>query len=406
MQRNRYVWEDKSHCSGCGVCALRCRHHAIKMVSDEEGFIYPMIDESKCVNCGLCTKVCHQENSTVLNSDVHKYFGMVLNDGELLLKSSSGGAFTALCSAMEQSAIICGSTFDEKLQVHHICVENNESSINRLRKSKYLQSDLRNVCQEIKTYLLEGKKVLFTGTACQVAALYSYLGDKPDNLYTIDLICHGVPNQRIFDSYISSLQSKTSLKINKYSFREKRRFLKDWEIGIKYGNDVKMKYCAWGEDCYMSGFLRGLFYRPVCYNCRYSNSNIQRPADITIADFWGSEKLDAKLNAKKGSSLLISNSLKGLDLIRQIRADIHIVESPEDLAVSNNPNLFKPTRYNSKREEFFRLFNKGMDFEAIINTLVPGPRSHPQKIRVLMEMFFPWFVKMRRKRIVKERNSR
>lgn len=406
MQGNRYVWEDKSHCSGCGVCVLKCAHHAIHMIADEEGFLYPLIDESKCVNCGLCQKVCHEENQDVLNAEVHKYFGLVLKDDSLLMKSSSGGAFTALCSAMDEGDIICGSTFNDKLQVHHLCVDNTEEGINMLRKSKYLQSDLKNVCKEIETFLRDGRKVLFTGTACQVAAVYSYLGGKPENLYTVDLICHGVPNQLIFDGYISSLQKKTRMKINKYSFREKSHFLNDWEIGIKFGNENKIKYRAWGEDCYMTGFLRGLFYRPVCYSCRYSNTKIQRPADITIADFWGSEKLDVKLDAKKGSSLLISNNTKGLDLIKQIKSDVLLLESPEELALSHNHNLFEPTKWNPKREKFFKLYCEGEDFESIIRTLFPGPKGHSQKLRVFMEMFFPWLVNMRRKKIVRERNSR
>lgn len=406
MGKNRLVWEDKNHCSGCGVCALKCSHRAIQMRPDNEGFIYPVIDESKCIDCGLCKKVCHEENNSVLNTGTHKYYGMVLRDYSLLMKSSSGGAFSALCSAMGEDAIICGSTFDENLKAHHLCVENNEEGINKLRKSKYLQSDLRNVCVEIKTFLKDNRKVLFTGTACQVSALYSYLGGKPDNLYTIDLICHGVPNQIIFDRYISSLQSKTGIKINKYSFREKQNFLNDWEIGVKFGNEKKMKYRSWGEDCYMTGFLRGLFYRPVCYNCRYSNSEIKRPADITIADFWGSEKLNTSLNSKKGSSLVISNNSKGLELIKKIKSDILLVESPEDIAISHNHNLFQPTKINPKRTDFFREFSANKDFETIIRTLYKGPKSHSQKVRVLMELFFPWLVKLRRKKVLQERNNR
>lgn len=406
MQKNRLVWEDKTHCSGCGVCALKCTHKAIRMTPDEEGFMYPVINEDKCVNCALCQKVCHEENSSVLNVGEHRYYGMVLRDHTMLMKSSSGGAFSALCSAMDEDAIICGSTFDENLKAHHLCVENNEDGINRLRKSKYLQSDLREVCAEIKAFLKEGRKVLFTGTACQVAALYSYLGGKPDNLYTVDLICHGVPNQLIFDRYISSLQSKTGMKINRYSFREKHRFLNDWEIGVNYGNDNKMVYRAWGEDCYMTGFLRGLFYRPVCYSCRYSNAEIKRPADITIADFWGSEKLNKELNSKRGSSLLISNNSKGKELIEKIKVYALLIESPEELAISHNHNLFEPTKINPKREEFFREFSDNNDFEAIIRSLYKGPKSHSQKVRVLMELLFPWLVKMRRKKIVNERNNR
>lgn len=406
MQNLRYVWDNKDHCSGCGVCAIKCAHRAIRMTPDEEGFVYPLIEEDKCVHCGLCQKVCHEVNDNVFNTGRHKYFGLMLKDDNLLMKSSSGGAFTAICSAIGDDAIICGSSFDETLKAHHLCVENNEEGINRLRKSKYLQSDLREVFVEIKHYLRDGRNVLFTGTACQVAALYTFLGGKPDNLYTVDLICHGVPSQHIFDSYITSLKAKTKIEINSYSFREKHRFLNDWEIGIKYGNEKQMLYRSWGEDCYMSGFLRGLFYRPVCYGCRYSNEDIKRPADITIADFWGSEKVNKKLNSKRGSSLLISNNAKGMTLIEQIKSDVLLVESPEHMAISHNHNLFEPTKKNPKRDEFFQRLRNGEDFETIIRTLYKGPRSHSQKVRVLMELFFPWLVKMRRRTVIKERNNR
>ena len=400
------MWDDKSRCSGCGVCALRCAHKAIRMSPDEEGFMYPLIDENKCVNCNLCQKVCHEVNETVFNKESHKYFGLVLKDDALLMKSSSGGAFTAICSALGEDAIICGSTFDESLKAYHLCVENNETGINRLRKSKYLQSDLREVFLDIKNYLNAGKEVLFTGTACQVSALYSYLGYKPQNLYTIDLICHGVPNQQIFDRYISSLRKNTGMEITRYSFREKHRFLNDWEIGITYGNENKKKYRSWGEDSYMAGFLRGLYYRPVCYSCRYSNPEIMRPADVTIADFWGSEKVDSRMNAKRGSSLLISNNEKGQQLISHIAVDVLLVESTEEIAISNNRNLIEPTKMNPRRDDFFQMFTNNQDFDRIIKSIYKGPRAHSQKIRVLMEILFPWLVKIRRRRIVRERELR
>ncbi|MBR6103852.1 MAG: Coenzyme F420 hydrogenase/dehydrogenase, beta subunit C-terminal domain [Paludibacteraceae bacterium] len=403
---NRYVWDTKERCSGCGVCALKCGHKAITMSSDDEGFIYPQIDSEKCVDCGLCRSVCHEGNDEVLNRRNHRYFGCMLNEKQLLLKSSSGGAFTALCRAMDVNAVISGCAFDENLHAHHICVSNNEDNINRLRKSKYVQSNLNGVFSEIQQCLNENKKVLFTGTACQVAALYSYLRGKPENLFTVDLICHGVPNQLVFNSYLSSLENKFKIKINKYSFREKQHFLHDWEIGVRFGNDKKMIYRAWGEDCYMTGFLRGLFYRRGCYSCRYSNRDKYRPADITIADFWGSESVDKRFNSKKGSSLIITNSEKGELLVSSIKSGTLLLETTEELAINHNPNFTSPTKWNDRREEFFSLYKSGKDFDSIIRSMFKGPRSHSQKIRVLMELLFPWLVKLRRKRIIKERNKR
>ncbi len=403
----KMVWKDKSHCTGCAACAIKCSHKAITMLQDEEGFFYPCIDSDKCVDCGLCQKICPQTNTDkFLNTEEPQFYGGVISENELLMKSSSGGAFSAICNLLDKGSVVCGCTYDNGLKVIHQCAANTYEDTAKFRKSKYVQSDVRKVYKEIKEHLGYGKKVLFTGTACQVVGLYAYLGGKPDKLYTVDLICHGVPSQYVFDKYIDSLSRKSGIAVTRYSFREKSYFWGDWEIGIKYGNEQKSKYKAWGQDYYMSGFLRGLFYRPACYECKYANRNVWRPADFTIGDFWGCAEINPSFHEKKGCSLLIANSRKAKDLIPQLSKYMLLSEVNAETAIRENHNLIEPTKHNKQRSDFFRLLQEH-DFETAIRILYKGKsRSHSQTLRVIITKLFPWLVMKRRKKIIDERNNR
>lgn len=398
------VLKEKKDCTGCGACAAKCLKNAIVMKPDEEGFLYPDIQESICIRCNLCMKVCPQNGNNYVNNGVIGFWGGKIKDESILMKSSSGGAFSAICNVLDDDAIICGATYDEKLKVHHSwCV--NGDGIDIFRKSKYLQSNVGNIYGEVKRFLNEGKTVLFSGTACQISGLYAYLGDKPDRLYTVDLICHGVPSQKVFDAYLRSLQKKEGMDICKFSFRDKSYFWGDWEIGTAFGNDKQWKHQAWGQDFYMSGFLRALFYRPVCYSCQYANSEIKRPADLTIGDFWGSKSVNPSYDDKKGSSLIVVNSEKGNALILKMQEIMELTLVDRERAVKENHNLIEPTKENQKREEFFQRLNQGQDFLDIMKDYRKG-KSHSQKIRVLVTKIAPWIVERKRRKVRQERQSR
>lgn len=398
------VWNEKQDCTGCSACAFKCAHHAITMKVDEEGFMYPFVDANLCTDCGLCRAICPQgkNGDKFLNKEGAVYYGGRVKNDLLLLKSSSGGAFSAICNIFDENVIICGCTYDENLKVMHDCIANTEE-IKRFRKSKYLQSDVRDCFVQIKKHLLEGKTVLFFGTACQVAGLYAYLGGKPQGLYTIDLICHGVPSQMIFDKYIDSLRKKTKTSITHYSFREKSYFWGDWEIDVKFGNENKTWYRAWGQDYFMTGFLKGLFYRPACYKCKYANPNVWRPADFTIGDFWGCGKVRPDFHEKKGCSLIITNSPIAKDLIKELSTSMILEQIEPNIAIAENHNLVEPTKENTKRNDFFRMIQTE-DFEMVIRTLYKGKaRSHSQKMRVILTKLCPWLIMHRRKKITNER---
>ena len=399
-----YVLDEKKKCTGCFSCAQICPTKAISRIKDDEGFCYPEIDVSLCIKCNICTKICPQLSNRYLNVSFLEIWGGVVKSKDVLLKSSSGGAFTSICNTFDDETIICGVTYDEKLNVHHEWCKNDDE-IDKFRKSKYLQSDVRNIYIDIKNFLKEGKTVLFTGTACQVDGLYAYLGFKHENLYTVDLICHGVPNQDIFNSYIKSLEKRKNMDINYFSFRDKSYFWGDWEIGTRFGNEKNSIHQAWGEDLYMTGFLRGLFYRPSCYHCKYSNKNISRPSDLTIGDFWGSGTVDESMNDKKGSSLIVVNSEKGKYILNKMNNDMNLCQVSMEQAVSENHNLIEPTKEPINRRDFFESYKMGDDFIDIM-IKYRKVKSHSQKVRVITTKLFPWLVEIKRKKVRKLRKNK
>ena len=198
--------KDKNNCTGCRACEKICPKDAIQMVQDSEGFIYPEIDELKCIKCGLCQKVCPNVNSVKNELIEQKVYYGVHKDEEILRKSSSGGAFTAIVEAFcDKDYIIFGCTMNEKFEVYHDYVDNKKDII-KFRKSKYLQSNVKDSYIKVKEFLKNGKKVIFTGTPCQISGLKNFLGNiKQEKLLCVDLICHGVTSQKVFNSYIEGL---------------------------------------------------------------------------------------------------------------------------------------------------------------------------------------------------------
>lgn len=397
--------KDKEECTGCTACAMKCPKGAISMKEDKEGFSYPQIDENLCIDCHICVDTCpHLNYGKYINKQKSFYYGGIYDKNDILIKSSSGGAFSAICDSMPSRSFIFGSIFDKDLNVIHKGVLNKDKSI--FRKSKYLQSNPMSTFKEVKELLRKGEYVLYTGTSCQIDGLYAYLGKKPKKLYTVDLICHGVPSQKVFDSYIECVEKKYKLNINNYSFREKKCFIGDWEIGVRFGNEYKSKYKSWGQDLYMFGFLRGIFYRPSCYKCKYANKEVYRPADLTIGDFWGSQNYNKEFDEKRGCSLIIANSDKGLDIIKKLENKMKLISIDKEDAIKENNNLIAPTNENKLRKDFFDRLCNGEAFDDIIKSYTRGKRkSHSQVIRVIFTKLFPSIVNKRRRKVVNERKK-
>ncbi len=342
----------KELCCGCTTCYEICPKHAIEMKADEEGFLYPFINSDKCIKCGLCEKKCAFNHSDDYKNmfDVQAY-GVKHKLEEVRSASRSGGAFTVISDwVLENNGVVYGAAYNDEYRVVHKRADSKDDR-NAFRGSKYVQSDLTNIFPMIKQDLKDGKDVLFTGVACQVAGLYAYLDKDYSNLFTCDIVCHGVPSPLIWEEYVKWVNKRHNGTIEFIDFRSKQEF--GWTSHVE-------KFVINGKNYYSTKF-RQLFYedsvlRPSCYNCQYTSIN--RPADFTIADFWGYPK--GEFNDNKGISLVLLNNQKAVDVFEKIKDDATYVTYDVNKLV--HPNLKKPTKEPENRSEFWETFNKaGID---------------------------------------------
>lgn len=366
--------EDKKKCCGCSACYNVCPVGAIKMQEDEYGYIYPEINHDKCINCGLCKKTCVYQNKEKKLYTPTKTYAAFSNNNDLISKSASGGIFASLAvNVLEDCGIVYGSAMeyiDNKLKVKHIRVDNKEDLI-KLQGSKYVQSDMKETFPLIKYDLENGKTVLFSGTPCQVHSLKSYLKFKEyKNLFTIDIICHGVPNNKMFNDYIKLLENKYSGKIIDFKFRDKSkrwgRFLVS--LTIKDDNKVYKEYIDAFNSSYYQLFLDSEIYRENCYECPYARK--ERIGDITIGDFWDIELehpeyiKNKKIEIDKGISCIIVNSDNGNELMDKYGKDIIILPSQFDKVAKHNAQLCHPSRLKISRNKILELY-KSNEFKQV-----------------------------------------
>ena len=342
---------EKSKCSGCHACVGVCPKSCITMQRDEDGFLYPVIDESACVDCKLCERVCpiinKKENRKQIE-DIGAYAAYTKDD-KLRFNSSSGGIFTEIASTViEDGGVVFGAAFTENFDVAHKCIDTVEG-LRELRGSKYVQSTIGNTFSLAKQYLQEGRKVLFTGTPCQIAGLYSYLGKEYDNLITQDIICHGVPSPMLWKKYIELREDKSGARIQGVSFRHKKTGWKTYSIHLVFANN-KEYIASTSEDYYMRGFLSNLCLRPSCYDCKFKDKI--RQSDITLADFWGIQHVLPEMNDNKGTSLVIVNSKVGRELIERISDKITVKSANLEEAMKHNTAMISSAFCPSDRESY------------------------------------------------------
>lgn len=360
------VLKEMRDCSGCGLCEAICPKHAIQMQYNKWGFLYPNIDTNKCIDCGLCEKKCVINNFSV-TTPVKCYAGINLND-ETREKSSSGGIFAALAEeVLEEGGAVFGAAVVPKgniVTVEHVCAHNKDE-LQAIQGSKYVQSNARAIYPEVERKLATGKKVLFSGTPCQVSAIKNYLGQSYDNLLLVDLICHGTPSALYWKQSLKE-KIRGKEKITSLTFRSSKGYMQGEIEFSSDGIHTRKEDYNFKNDLYYSFFLSGDIYREGCYQCKYARP--ERVSDITLGDFWGFEKeydqekieKEAGVSFANGNSVVIVNSGKGLEACERLRdRKAYFYQVDYQKAVQHNAQLRHPSNMKRKRQLLLLLYRLG-----------------------------------------------
>ena len=342
--------KDKKDCCGCKACANVCPKQCIQFIEDEEGFSYPKVDTSKCINCHLCERVCPCLVNSPLRERKPISYGAKIKDRDIRDKSSSGGVFSALANKiLDDNGVIYGVTMRDDLKSAHNVRIDNKKDLALLRGSKYLQSDTENIYVQVKKDLIDGKKVLFSGVPCQINALKMFLHKEYENLYCVEVICHGTPSPALWKKYLEHLEDKYNAKVESVDFRNKKYGWKRFGL-VKKGKNIN-QYLDQNTDPYMVMFLRNYCLRPSCYNC--NAKKLESLADITIADFWGIENVLPEMEDDTGTSLVLVQNDKGKELLDSINNEIEIKEVNFDQAIKCNPSYSISVSKPKERDTFF-----------------------------------------------------
>ena len=341
---------DKQNCCGCNACVQKCPKHCITMHEDDEGFLYPKVDLSKCIDCHLCEIVCPCLNQGKTHEPLTCYAAMNTN-GDSRKQSSSGGIFTAIAEKIIVSGgIVFGASFDEKWQVNHAYVENIEE-LAAFRGSKYVQSRIGATFKQAESVLKKGRKVLFSGTPCQISALNHFLRKEYDNLLTVEVVCHGVPSPKIWREYLESLHLTN---IGNISHKDKSTGWRGYSITIYDTTGSILLTERASENKYMMAFNRNLTLRPSCFYCPAKSGKSR--ADITLADYWGIEHFVPQIDDNKGTSFICANTEKGKALVEMLNLQIEQVDYTKSICY--NPCIVKSTNEPVDRKLFWNNYRQ------------------------------------------------
>lgn len=350
-------------CTGCGVCLSICPKKCIQFKENEEGFLYPFINQEKCVNCGLCTKNCPILNNfeNRRKNVIDSYYGWSNND-VIRYNSSSGGVFSEIAEdIINRGGRVYGAAYNAGLTLTHIGVDCIDD-LSKLRGSKYYQSDIRSSFTSVKKDLEEGNTVLFSGTGCQIDALYQFLG-KTDisHLLTVEILCHGVPSRKVVLKYIESINKRKDVK--SINFRDKSKY--GWKyscvFNVKY-SDGHEYYGRSSSDLFYLGFLSEALLRESCYRCKYVGK--RRVGDILLADFWGIENADqykiGQHDIDMGVSFITANSDRGIKMLDILAKNgaISVSDANYDIASKYNKSLVSNYQRPHQRDSIYKNINK------------------------------------------------
>lgn len=366
---------DKHNCCGCSSCVQICPKQCIVLEEDEKGFKYPIVHKEHCVKCGLCEKVCPFLTRGISHSPIEVYAANN-PDETVRMKSSSGGIFSMLAETiLNENGVVFGACFDDKWNVIHDYAQTKDG-LEKFRGSKYVQSSIGHTYQKAFEFLKNGRKVLFSGTPCQILGLKNFLKKEYENLLTVDVVCHGVPSPLVWRSYLEYVNPNNK-RISFVNFRDKSRGWKNYSYLIKSDDEILVDEYA-SSSLYLLGFSLNLTLRPSCYKCPAKNLN--SGSDVTLSDCWGNLEKNDIYDDDKGISAVIVNSLKGksfLDKIIQNKKNLTFEFIQKyNPSVSNSTiepycsktfwTLFKEhgvksvgiVHYKLKKNIFFRIYNK------------------------------------------------
>lgn len=375
---------DKYNCCGCAACVQACPKQCISFEEDEQGFRYPAVDTSLCIDCHLCEKVCPVINQDEPRKPIATY-AAINPDEDIRLKSSSGGIFSMIAQqVIDDGGVVFGAQFDSNFEVEHAYTDATEG-ISAFRGSKYLQSRIGNTYSEVRTLLQQGRKVLFTGTPCQIAGLRKFLGKQCDNpnLLTADVVCHGAPSPKVWRSYLDNtfsankagkntadLSQNARADLSAIAFRDKSTGWKKYGFfvlgssaltadensvfsSLNTENSSKvLLHETLDKNLFMQVFLKDLCLRPACHRCPAKAG--RSGSDITLGDYWGIGNHHPELDDDKGTSLLVANTAKGAEIISKLGANI--VSTTYEQALAGNPALEHSAREHKFVAEFWKSF--------------------------------------------------
>lgn len=365
---NFFLHFDINHCCGCGACKLICPTGSIEIQTNKKGFLFPTFDSKKCINCGLCEKVCEFRHFESQQGSTKTFLARAKNEN-VLKTSQSGGIFAVLASfCLKHGYSICASSINSEFYVSHNWLL-NENDIPLFVGSKYVQSDLKNTFIESKNKLCSGEKVMFVGTPCQSHALLRYLQLKNvciDNLLCCDIVCHGVPSQKVFNEYLRFVELKYKAKIIKHNFRDKLYGWRSHRETVVFQDSKTITIDGW-RDMYYSHNM----HRESCFNCPYATPN--RSSDITFADAWGIENSYPDLDDNKGWSIVITHSNKGKEILNEVFKDLTYFET--DISKFLQPQLISPPIKGKNYEKFWIDYIKNQNI-SIKKWFFPRKKLH------------------------------
>ena len=385
---------DKKNCCGCNACVQHCPKSCITMQEDEEGFLYPIVDQEVCIDCGLCEKVCPVLNQGEERKPLQVYAANNTNE-EIRMQSSSGGVFTLLAETIiQEGGVVFGARFNDDWEVIHDYTETQEG-LATFRGSKYVQSRIGDSYCQAEQFLKKGRKVLFSGTPCQIAGLNLFLRKEYNNLLTVDFICHGVPSPGVWKSYLEELialqgNRKNSVlshskpiilnsirDISRIEFRNKRLGWKKYSfaltLSVPIGHGTKNTVLLsepYNENIFMKGFLADLYLRPSCYAC--PAKCLKSGSDITIGDYWGIQNVMPEIDDDKGICCLMVNTDKGRQLLSS-KEWIEYRKSDYSTVIKYNMACVVSVAPNLKRKLFFDKYQRTNSLIRLIDNILTPP---------------------------------